>query len=558
LGNESGYGENLRDGARLVKSLDSTRPVHYESTYRLDDISDEDLDFVSEMYTHPDDVRKFLTRQDEKRPFILCEYCHAMGNGPGDLEDYHNLFMESDRICGGLIWEWADHAVILGKTDDGRIKYGYGGDSGEEKHDSNFCMDALCYPDRIPHTGLLEAKQVYRPVRVEKGNKSGQFKIKSLLRFINAGDYLECRYELSCDGKILSNGRLDFSVPPMGETEISVPEAAGDFDTDTFIRFIFLAKNNYSVFKDGDEVCFDQLKIHETQKQIQETKGKISACIESALYFKIQAGEISYIFNRRTAQFDGINVGGENIISKPVEYNFFRAPIDNDRMKDDWYSAHLNNYTVKVYETSLKEEDGKAVIHVSESFGWLRDQPFAKLNAEYVIDGSGALEIKCDAEFSNKVDLLPRFGLRFFVPKHIDTVEYFGYGPYESYIDKHQASYIGNFNSRISDMHEDYIRPQENGSHCGCTWMKAYGLQNGIQFENPKGFSFNASEYTQEELSAKKHNFELEKSEYNILCVDFAMAGVGSAACGPALAQKFRIPLPKTSGNIRLMPLRKN
>ena len=150
LGNESGYGNNLREAAKLIKSLDNTRPVHYQSMHKLDDTPDDILDMVSEMYTSTDGIHAFLDRKDEKRPFVLCEYCHAMGNGPGDLEEYHNLFLESDRLMGGFVWEWADHAVILGYTEDGRPQYGYGGDSGERHNDGNFCMDALCCPDRTP------------------------------------------------------------------------------------------------------------------------------------------------------------------------------------------------------------------------------------------------------------------------------------------------------------------------------------------------------------------------------------------------------------------------
>ena len=150
--------------------------------------------------------------------------------------------------------------------------------------------------------------------------------------------------------------------------------------------------------------------------------------------------------------------------------------------------------------------------------------------------------------------MLPRFGLRLFVEKEYDTVEYYGYGPYESYIDKHQASYIGNFRSAIADLHEDYIKPQENGSHYGCTRMAVLGAKGSLVFSNPDGFSFNASEYTQEELAQKGHNFELEKCEYNVICADFAMAGVGSGACGPQLAEKYRIKLPEISGKIRIEP----
>ncbi|MBQ3841994.1 MAG: glycoside hydrolase family 2, partial [Ruminiclostridium sp.] len=556
LGNESGYGENLREGAKLIKSLDSTRPVHYESTHKLDDTSDDVLDMVSEMYTAIDDIHKFLEKEDEKRPFVLCEYCHAMGNGPGDFEDYHNLFMESDRLIGGLVWEWADHAVILGETTDGKPEYGYGGDSGERHNDGNFCMDALCYPDRTPHTGLLEVKQVYRPVRVTKCDEPGKFVINSLLRFIDAGRYLECKWKITEKDKGHSiNGSLTFSVPPMGSAEIEIPEAEGEFENDAYIRFIFIAKNSYGAFENGEEVCFDQLKIFTAKREAAPIPETAPAFSETPLEFRVTAGNTEYVFDRRTARFTGISVNGENILAKPMEYNFFRAPVDNDTMKGDWYQAHLNDYIVKVYETAISKENNCAVIRVKQSFGWSIHQPFAKMTAEYRIDGNGALDVSCSAAFSNKVEFLPRFGLRLFMPKKFDSVGYWGYGPYESYIDKHQASYIGSFSAKIPDMHEDYIRPQENGSHFGCEEMSVIGAGVALTFTNPDGFSFGASEYTQEELAAKKHNFELEKCEYNVICADFAMAGVGSAACGPQLAEKYRIKLPEVTGKIRIKPL---
>ena len=553
LGNESGWGENLREGAKIVKTLDYTRPVHYESTHKLDDTSDDVLDMVSEMYTSPDDIRRFLAREDEKRSFILCEYCHAMGNGPGDLEEYRSLFNESDRLIGGLVWEWADHAVILGYTADGKPKYGYGGDSGERHDDGNFCMDALCYPDRTPHTGLLEVKQVYRPVRV-KQTAPNRFMINNQLRFIDAGKFLACRWEITFDGGKAAEGSFEFSAEPMGSAEVTIPEAVQNFVHDTYIRFIFTAKNSYGAYADGEEVCFEQIKIFTAERKSVTVTGKAPEFTETPLAFEITVGDTKYLFNRRTAQFDGIIKGGKDLLAKPMEYNFFRAPVDNDTMKNDWYAAHLNDYIIKVYETNISRENDCAVIRVKQSFGWSIHQPFAKMYAEYRIDGNGGLDIGCSAEFSNKVEFLPRFGLRLFVDKAFDSAEYYGFGKYESYTDKHHASYIGNFSANIADMHEDYIRPQENGSHYGCTRSTVTDGSSSLKFTNSDGFSFSFSEYTQEELAAKRHNFELVKCEHNVICTDFAMAGVGSAACGPQLADRYRLPLPNISGRIRIEP----
>ena len=551
LGNESGYGTNMLAAGELVKSLDNTRLLHYESTHKLDDTSDAILDVVSEMYTSPADMQKFLQKEEENRPFILCEYCHAMGNGPGDLEDYHNTFYSNSRFCGGFIWEWSDHGCILGKTEDGRIKYGYGGDFGEKHNDGNFCMDALTYPDRTPHTGLLELKQVYRPVRITKKDDNGNFILNSMLEFENAGILLDCRYEITYDGGCLAEGMISFSVEPMGSTEVSVPEAAKINDKEAYIRFIFTAKEDTAFCKKGDEICFDQLKLCSVADKKPTAGDNAAAAFEDKpLYVTVSANGVSYRFNKRLSAFDSICISGKEILDRPMAFNFFRAPVDNDVMKDDWYRAHLNDHTTKNYGVNVEKTSDGVVITLRQSFGWSIHQPIAYMDTVYTISGCGLLRIQCKAEFSNKVTLLPRFGIRLFVPKRFDRVEYFGYGPYESYIDKHQADYVGNFSALIEEMHEDYIRPQENSSHYGCKHMTVTDGETRIKFTAGEDFSFNASEYTQEELAAKKHNFELEKCDSNVICVDSKMAGVGSNACGPELAPEYRLPLPFVSADI--------
>ena len=234
-----------------------------------------------------------------------------------------------------------------------------------------------------------------------------------------------------------------------------------------------------------------------------------------------------------------------------MEFNFFRAPTDNDVMKGDWYRAHLNDYIVKVYNTEVTASENYVELTVKMSFGWSIYQPFAVMDAVYTVSGNDIF-VKCSLETSNKVTFLPRFGLRLFVPKSFDRVDYFGYGPYESYIDKHRASYMGNFSALVSEMHEDYTRPQENSSHYGCDYMTLTDGNAKIRFEAGEDFSFNASEYTEEELAGKRHNFELEKCPDNVICIDYRMAGVGSNSCGPELAEKYRVSLPKLTAQFRI------
>lgn len=474
-----------------------------------------------------------------------------MGNGPGDLEDYHNVFYSNERFCGGFVWEWCDHSVPLGKTAEGKIKYGYGGDFGERHNDSNFCMDGLVYPDRTPHTGLLEVKQVYRPVRVTKGKSADSFVFSSTLEFANAGDVLDCRYEITDKNGIINIGRVDICIEPMGSTEVNVSQAAGEHEEETFIRFIFTAKEDTEYWEKGYEVCFDQLKIAEGSKAVVEkAKAEVKA-VETPLFITAAVGDIVYRFDKRKSAFVSVRIGERELLDRPLQYNFFRAPTDNDVMKHNWYKVHLNDFVVKSYGCKLAVREDCAEIEVSQSFGWSIQQPFCKMTAVYVIDGGG-LDIKCRAEFSNKIDMLPRFGIRLFMPKAFSRVEYFGYGPTESYIDKRQACYVGRFAADIGDMHEDYIRPQENSSHYGCRYLTVSGGDAQVKFTADKEFSFNASQFTQEELAAKAHNYELERCESNVICVDYAMAGVGSNSCGPRLAEKYQLDKPLINAHFHI------
>ena len=257
--------------------------------------------------------------------------------------------------------------------------------------------------------------------------------------------------------------------------------------------------------------------------------------------------------------FDSIKIQGTELLKKPLSFNFMRAPTDNDPMRGEWFGAHLHDFETKVYGSRIeKSADGKTVkIIVDQGFVWSVHQPFMYGTVTYTINGGLSVEFHFTA--TRRIFILPRIGLRLFLDKSFDKVEYYGYGPTESYIDKHQATYAGIFTSKISDQYEPYIRPQENSSHYGCRYVRVKGKKIDLvctgtnpKTQNQKYISFNASQYTQEELWSKRHNWELEKSEYTVLCLDYQMAGVGSNSCGPALAQKYRIQLPEVSGQLNI------
>lgn len=552
LGNESGWGTNFKAGAELIKNIDKTRPVHYESTHCLDDTPNDVLDMVSKMYPSTEEMQQYILDGKDSRPYILCEYSHAMGNSSGDLQDYFDVFYSSERFIGGLVWEWCDHAFPAGYDKDGNPLYGYGGDFDELHNDGNFCCDGLCYPDRTPHTGLKEVAQVYRPVRVSKGRSRGDFIFENMLHFTDASGILDCRYEITDITGTLFDGSVDFSLAAEGKCSVFINVTKQQFEHDAYIRFIFTSKADTPYSSRGDVVCFDQLLyVRGMQKPAACEKGEVNIT-DKQLEITVSAGEREYLFSKRSGVVTDIRLGGESLIKKPLEFNFFRAPTDNDTDNGDWYRVYLDRYTTKMYDMSCEREGDNAVISVYMAFGKSIYEPFGRVRAKYTVTSSGRLDIECEFETqSNKLTFLPRFGLRTFVDRGFDTVSYYGFGPYESYIDKHQASYMGLFTAKVEDMYEPYIKPQENSSHYGCTYLDLQGKKVDICVSG-EGFSFNASQFTQEELAKKRHRHELRRDENNVICIDFAHAGVGTHSCGPELKEKYRVPLPKVSGKLSI------
>ena len=551
MGNEAGYSDAMRRSAEWIKAEDPSRILHYESIHQLDKKGDAELPIVSRMYPSVDYVKNYPDSEGSAngRPFMMCEYCHAMGNGPGDLEDYWEVIYEKDNVVGAFIWEWADHSLPLGTTPDGKPKYGYGGDWGERHNDGNFCCDALVYPDRTPHTGLKEAKQVYRPVRVEKIS-GGEYIFKSMLGFASAEDIMTCRFEITESGEVIREGDIELLLPAGGEQKVFVPETR-DRAMSRYIRFIFEQKCDTPWAKKGYEIAFDQLCLNEeSPKTLPKDAAGAVVYDETPLNYVITANGVKYTFDRRKAAIVSIVKNGTEVLEKPITFNFFRAPTDNDSPRGDWYRAHLHDYDVKVYSTDIEAKDGNVTVTASQSFGWNIHQPFARGEVTYTVLSGGELRIQTKLMLSEKVEMLPRFGIRMFLPKEFENVEYYGYGPFESYADKHRASYIGRFTAKVSEMFEHYIKPQENSSHCGCKYMSISDGKTTLRFESAGDLSFNASEYTQEELSHKRHDFELEKCGSTVLCVDAGMAGVGSNSCGPALMEKYRIKLPEVELDI--------
>ena len=552
MGNESAYGCNFEKALEWTKNYDPDRITQYESArYRnYDETYDySNLDVYSRMYPALSEIQEYLDK-DGSKPFLLVEYCHSMGNGPGDFEDYFQMIQDNDKMCGGFVWEWCDHAIAHGTAENGKTIYAYGGDHGEEIHDGNFCMDGLVYPDRTVHTGLLEYKNVYRPVRVVSYDKeSGELVLHNYMDFDDLKDYVKISYELTQDGLVISKGILsEFSVASHGEgktnLKISVPE-----NGKCYLKLIYYLKKEMPLLEENHILGFDEIEVSQkdakcqlAEKWLEKTATDSELQVnEDDTQIHIKGREFAYTIDRRTALFTEMKFAGREYLNHPMELNIWRAPTDNDMyIKAEWKKAHYDKAYTRAYTTEVVQgkHGVKIVSHASVVAETV--QRILDVTITWKIDASGKIDADIEATKDGEFPDLPRFGVRMFLDKKLSDARYFGMGPQESYRDKHQAASHGLYRANVRDLHEDYIRPQENGSHYDCGYVELNNSRYGMAAFSESTFSFNASYYTQEELEKKTHNYELAESDSVVLCVDYALNGIGSNSCGPVVLDQYR------------------
>ena len=552
MGNESAYGCNFEKALEWTKNFDPDRITQYESArYRnYDETYDySNLDVYSRMYPAFSEIQEYLDK-DGSKPFLLVEYCHSMGNGPGDFEDYFQMIQDNDKMCGGFVWEWCDHAIAHGTAENGKTIYAYGGDHGEEIHDGNFCMDGLVYPDRTVHTGLLEYKNVYRPARVISYNKeSGELVLHNYMDFDDLKDYVKISYELTQDGLVISKGILpEFSVAPHGEgkinLKINVPE-----NGKCYLKLIYHLKKELPLLDEDHILGFDEIEVSKEDTKCKLAEKWIPKTVvdselqvnENDTQIHIKGREFAYTIDKRTALFTEMKFAGREYLNHPMELNIWRAPTDNDMyIKSEWKKAHYDKAYTRAYTTEVVQ--GKHGVKITSHASVVAEtvQKILDVTITWKIEAAGKIDADIAVTKDDEFPDLPRFGVRMFLDKKLSAVRYFGMGPQESYCDKHQAASHGLYQANVDDLHEDYIRPQENGSHYDCEYVELNNSRYGIVVSAENAFSFNASYYTQEELEEKTHNYELTESDSVVFCVDYALNGIGSNSCGPVVLEQYR------------------
>jgi beta-galactosidase len=548
LGNEAGFGPGFQAAGRWVKERDDTRLTHYEGTAAkyFDENTRTDasmVDMESRMYASLEEVESEGLKESEK-PFVQCEYSHAMGNGPGDAEDYQRLFDKYERLCGGFVWEWCDHAVYGGRSPDGKPIYKYGGDFNEYPNDGNYCMDGLVFPDRTPTTGLLNVKNIYRPARAEL--VGGVVTLRNMTGFTNIQDLIDLSYTVTVDGDLFAEGILPTPSAAPGETAaLKLPDMALPPEGRVYLTLRYIRRMAGTLTPAGHEMGFDQLLIRDAPPAFPvppAAHGNSLEAEETPKTITVSGEGFRYTFSKASGCLSSMVCRNSVLLGSEAAFNIWRAPIDNDRnLRGRWEDAGYRRARSHAYTLTARDIGGAVSVEGRIALSSAPKQPVLRMDVRWLITSDGAIALSVDATRDMRMPWLPRLGLRMFLPKDMINAEYWGMGPYESYIDGHQASSWGHYRTTAEANHTDYPMPQENGSHCGVRRVVVTNASgSGLDCRAEQDFSMNLSPYSLDALTDARHSHELHRADHTELFLDAVMSGLGSQSCGPELCEAYR------------------
>ena len=526
-GNESGHGANHAEMVKWLRSRDDDRLVHCEDASRRCEVEqnyvyDKNTDLHSNMYASFEKLEELAENEEINIPVFLCEYAHAMGNGPGDVFEYNEIFDRHKNVIGGCVWEWADHTVLV----DGVPKYG-GDFKGELTHDGNFCCDGMVFHDRSLKSGSLEVKAAYQPIRTRL--EDGKIYVYNRYDFTNLN---ECEFEIEVqvDGETTAKNKVILSAEPHREVafELNYDKQSCSLGAYAILR----------LYKDGKEVA---ITSHELPADIKKTvpDNDVAAFSEDEKYLYFNGENFSYTFSKHYGTFIGMVINGAEQLAVRPFLSGWRAPTDNDRGVKEywgfyniWQGENLDRAFNKVYSVDYNS----GVITVKGSVAGVSHKPLTHHTITYRIDANGRVDVQLKATVREDAYWLPRFGFEFTLPATSKEFSYFGNGPYESYIDMCHAGYIGRFQSNSDKEYVNYIMPQEHGNH---TSVKELTIGD-LTFRSDN-MEVNVSDYTSLALTKANHIDELESDGLVHLRIDYKVSGIGSGSCGHPLNPRYQL-----------------
>ncbi len=542
MGNETGFGPNHAAMYAWVKEYDPTRPIHNESAICEQAVADKwnenhhGTDVVCPMYPDVQSIIDHATGSEDPRPLIMCEYAHAMGNSCGNLLEYWQAIENHHGLQGGFIWEWLDHGLL--ETHDGEKYWAYGGDFGEERHDLNFVCDGLCWPDRTPHSSLIEYKKIIQPISVSQQSKR-RFKVNNKNYFTDLKQYVG-RWTLLVNGDAVQSGALKhLSAEPQGAQAFNL-----DYDASKYtkadhvsILFEFELKRQTSWADKGHQVAFEQCIL-------QTPKAKAPKPIRTSL-----TGQSLDIGDHRiTIEDEGITswkYQNKRVLTQGPRLNIWRAPLDNDGIKGwqgqdskplgRWLAAGIDKPTMK--HLALENKNG---VLTSRSIANCRGGEII-CTSHYQANSAGNLTVKHRFDIDSKLPDLPRIGVRLELPANFQTLEWFGQGPHETYIDRKQSGQLRHHTSRVRDQYVPYILPQDHGNLTDIQWLKVANNQVCLNIKALSTLEASASNYPHEVLTPAFHTYEVKPANKTFVSLDARQRGLGGGSCGPDTLQPYLV-----------------
>ena len=555
LGNESGAGSNHEAMAEWVHRRDPSRPVHYQGAGEADY-----LDIVSPMYPHVESLVEYARRDDAYRPYIMCEYCHAMGNGPGGLADYWDVIRAYERLQGGFVWDWVDQGLRV-ETEDGSQFFAYGGDFGDEPNDGSFCCNGLVSPDRAPHPGLYDYKAVIAPVRLAAEDAAG-----GLIRVTNEYDFLTLErlrpaWNLTVDGRVVDEGTLEpLRLGPGEEEIIELPydRARVAPGREHFLNLSFRLARDTAWAEAGHEVAFGQFRLPAPGGAVRRTSGARAPveARESDRDIILRAGSSEMVFDRLSGIMRSWRMEGAELTNAGPRLCVWRAPTDNDcEMAPQWRRAGYDRLKARTVSVALSVRDTQLVrLTLEQVIGPPIWEPCFRCRHDYTLYGSSDLVVATQfTPLRDDLPDLPRVGLRLRLPGRFDRLSWYGLGPHENYVDRRAGVRVGVYEGRVADQIAPYVRPQETGHREGARWLSLLDEQGrGLLVVGRPTFGFNALPVRTEDLDRCEHPHELPERDEVELHLDWRHRGVGSRSCGPRLPEKYRVPVKAMRFELRL------
>lgn len=555
LGNESGYGCNIRAMAARCKQLDPTRLVHYE-----EDRDAEVVDVISTMYSRVSMMNAF-GEYPHPKPRIICEYAHAMGNGPGGLAQYQAVFNQHKSLQGHYVWEWCDHGLLV-HDEQGRERYQYGGDYGDYPNNYNFCMDGLIYPDQRPGPGLREYKQVLCPVNIRPTQQDDVLLVENRYWFSTLGD-IEFKVAYQVDGKTIAQQTLSLPHLLPGEAEELQLTAPALPAGEVFIN-IEIVKRSTTSWSDAMH-SLGQFQILRQQAVSREllplNQHSALRCDTQQNSLVISGNEFALTFCRLSGELVSWLVNGEEIVGRAPHLTFFKPTIDNHKQEFEglWqpYHVHLMQHNFRTMRHFSQGED--TVVEITSTIAPPVFDFGMRCTYQWRITPAGHVSLDLSGTpYGNYQAIVPKIGLDFGISTRFKQVEYYGRGPGENYADSCQSNLIGHYRQPVETLFENYPFPQDNGNRQDVRWLSVEDEKgNGIFIQPSKPINFSLWPYSAEMLQQAQHINELEKGDYLTLNLDDQILGLGSNSWGSEVLDSFRVYLKPFHYGFTMVPFSK-